>query len=435
MITAIIYILVFTYGAFKAMAGRPLWGIYIYFWSFYLHAPTQWWGQSLPDLRWSLLAGLITLVSLCLYKKSPWRFWGERENKLLCFLFLVVLAQWPFTISPSIHSEYVFLLLKFIFFIFLLQNALDSTEDIEKIIFINIMGGAYLAYMGMGSHDGGRLGGVGTSGMDDSNLLGLHFVALLFMGSYLLLYTWKKTQWLTAVGLTLILMAIFLTESRGAILSIFAAGFLSLLIIPKNAGGRWFLFAIAAVMACSVLMGPQIVERFSGVGKDVTGDMIDVSAQSRGVIIAAEIEMFKHSPFLGHGNKGTLLLSPQFIPEEFHAQGTGVRASHNVAMSFLVDHGMIGFLLYFGAIFSAGLRGFASRRQLPSHTDGAYEHFKLRCMLAGCVLGLAAFMIGGMSSNNKKLEADIWLIALIPIIHCRIIAIEKNNLQRQGKEE
>ena len=425
MLTALIYILFFFFGAIKSLAGKPIWGLYIYFWSFYLHAPTQWWGAHVPDLRWSFLAAFISLLSLILHKKTPWRFWSFRENKLLTGLFVLVLLQWHWTALPDFHTEYVFLLLKFILFIFVVQNTLDSTDDIKKIFIANLIGGAYLAYLGISSHQGGRLGGLGTAGMDGANQLGQHFIVLLFMGSYLLLMAWNKITIIILGCLALILVATFLTESRGVIIAMFATGTLALFLIPKGTGGRFLLFACLAGLASAALMGPQIIERFKGMGTDSSGEMEDASAQSRWVIIDAQWSMLSHSPVIGHGHRGTLVLSPNFIPEEYHAAGTGIRASHNVAMSFLVDHGWLGFLLYFGAIVSACWRGWSVKQGSDTISD-AYknEHFILRCMLAGAVLALASFMLGGMFSNNKKLEADIWLLALIPIIHSRIMVIK-----------
>lgn len=424
MITAIIYILVFFFGAIRSLMGKPIWGLYIYFWSFYLHSPTRWWGMHVPDLRWSLIAATVTFISLLLHKKTEWSFWKFRENRLLLLLLILVVFQWPIAANPVFHSEYVFLLLKFLFFIFIVQNTLDSTDDIKKVFIANLLGGAYLAYIGISSHEGGRLGGIGTAGMDGANQLGQHFIVLLFMGSYLLLMAWNKLTPLVIGCLSLILMATFLTESRGVIIALFATGTLALLLIPKDAGGRFLVFACLAGISAAALMGPQIIERFQGMGVDSYGEMEDASAQSRWVIVDAQWEMVKESPIIGHGHRGTLILSPEFIPEEYHAAGTGIRASHNVAMSFLVDHGWIGFMLYFGAIISASWRGWSAKQSSDTiNPTLKMEHFALRCMLAGAVLALGSFMLGGMFSNNKKLEADIWLLALIPVIHSRIMTI------------
>lgn len=425
MLTAFFYLILFFWGAAKSLSGKPLYGIYIYFLSFYMHAPTQWWGAYLPDLRWSMLSAAITFFSLILYKKSEWKFWTFRENKLLLLLFILVLLQWPFTVNPSFHSEYVFLLLKFIFFIVVLQNAIESTDDIKKIIIVNLLGGAYLAYVGISTHSGGRLGGIGTAGMDGANQLGQHFTVLLFMGAYLLLTTWTKMHAIIGACVALILMAIFLTESRGVIVSLFATGVVGAILIPKGTGSKWAGFAVVALFSSALLMGPQIIERFEGMNKDAsTGEMEDASAQSRWVIVDAQLAMSKAAPFIGHGHRGTLVLSPSYIQEEYLSQNVGLRASHNVAMSFLVDHGWIGFALYFSAIFSAGWRAWSVKTSLsPSNIIAYQEHLLLRCMLVGCALAMVSFMVGGMFSNNKKLEADIWLIALIPVIHYRIMAL------------
>lgn len=425
MITAFLYVVIYFYGALRAILGKPMWGIYIYFLSFYMHAPTQYFGQFLPDLRWSLLAGLISIVALLLHKKDEWFFFRFRENILLSILFVIVLIQSPFSINTESNVEYAFLLLKFIFFIFILQNSIEKTEDIKTIIIINIVGCAYLAYLGLSTHSGGRLGDIGTAGMDGSNQLGQHLTAVLFMGAYLLLNKWSKRYFLVIIpGLILTMMAIFMTESRGVIMSLFVAGAMGLLLVPKMSGKKWLGLALLGLISSMSLMGPQIIERFESMGKDEIGEVEDASARSRWIIIEAQRKMFEKSFLLGYGHQGTLFLSPVYIPPEYHASGVGARASHNVAMSFLVDHGVIGFFLYFCAIT------IALKKSLKVHSSTvcatlSKEHHELRIMLAGTSLALLAFMLGGMFSDNKKLEADIWLLGLIPLIHYRIISIEK----------
>lgn len=427
MITAFLYVVIYLYGSIRALLGKPMWGIYIYFMSFYMHAPTQYFGQFLPDLRWSLLAGFISLASLLLHKRDNWVFWRFNENILLSILFIVVLLQTPFAINIESNLEYVFLLLKFIFFIFLLQNTVQSTKDIKKIIIVNIIGCAYLAYLGLSTHTGGRLGDIGTSGMDGSNQLGQHLTAVLFMGAYLLLCKWRKEHLLLIIpGLALTLMAIFMTESRGVIMALFGAGAVGALLVPKMSGKRWLCLSALGFIGSISLMGPQIIERFESMGKDETGEVEDASARSRWVIIDAQKEMFEKSVFMGHGHQGTLFLSPTYIPPEYHANGVGARASHNVAMSFLVDHGLIGFTLYFLAIAIAFKKSLKVHSAIPEGPSKE-EHHELRIMLAGTSLALIAFMLGGMFSDNKKLEADIWLLGLIPLIHYRIISIEKKS--------
>ena len=102
-----------------------------------------------------------------------------------------------------------------------------------------------------------------------------------------------------------------------------------------------------------MLAGPLIIERVNKVVKASDTEQIDKSAYSRFVIIESQWKMFKDYPLLGFGHRGTLLLSPFYVPEDYMTDTDvgGRRASHNITMSFLVDHGIIGAFLYFWLVF------------------------------------------------------------------------------------
>jgi O-antigen ligase len=421
-LTAIFYLLFYFVGLGKALAGKPIWGLYIYFFAFYFHAPSQWWGKALPDLRWSLLAALVTLIALLMYPpKEGFRFWTFRENRWLTIFAVFVCIQTAFSISTSVHLVYVFLLLKFIFFMFLLQNTVFSLSDLKGVVWVNIISGAYLAYLGMSMHSGGRLEGIGTPGMESANQLGQHFSVLFLMGGYLLIEKFNKFHIIFIIALSMILMALFMTESRGVIIALGATGFIAVFFMPKGSKKKLSIFGILAVVASGSLMGPQIVDRFVGMQTDSTGDIEDASARSRVIIIDAQIEMFNVSPIVGHGHAGTSLLSTQYIPDDYLSTEVGARSSHNVVMSFLVDHGVVGSFLYFGAIFVCCWRIFATKSPPINLSDDVKEEYRvLSNLMVGCVLALICFMLGGLGSNNKKLEADIWLLAIVPVIHRRM---------------
>tara|TARA_Y100000310_G_scaffold271798_2_gene286438 strand:- start:1146 stop:2480 length:1335 start_codon:yes stop_codon:yes gene_type:complete len=430
-LTALFYLFVYTAGLIKALAGKPIWGIYIYFFCFYFHAPSQWWGQALPDIRWALIASFVTLISLFMYPpKEKLRFWGFRENRWLTYLAFFVVLQMAFCLNLDTHMIYVVLLLKFIFFIFLFQNTVRTMDDIKGVLYVNLFCGAYLAYLGISTHQGGRLEGIGTPGMESANQLGQHFALVILMTCYLLLEKFRWTHILIASSIALMMYALFMTESRGVIAALGVTGFVSLFFIPKGRFVKYSAFATLGIVAAALLMGPQIMERFQDMGKDKIGEGIDKSAESRVVILKSQWEMFKDSPFVGYGHRGTLLLSQKYIPEEYmtESQGMTVRASHNVAAAFFVDHGIIGGLLYFFAIFSCGFRIFDARKSMVYLSEKEQKEYRLHAgLLAGCILALVSFMAGGMGSNNKKLEGDIWLLALAPVIHVRMRELKKKN--------
>lgn len=438
-LTAMVFLALFFCGLFKALAGRPIWALYVYFLCVYFHAPTQWWGESLPDLRWSLLASLVATVSLFLYPpQQKIRFWVFPENRFLTVLMVFVVAQLGFSLNFDVQMEYVALLFKFILLIFLIQNTVHTIRDIQGVILANVFGAAFLAYHGIVSHTGGRLEGIGTPGMESANQLGQHFALVLLMGSYILLDRFRPWHLLLAGGIGLILIAVFMTESRGVIASLAIAGVLAMYFVPQGIRGKLTLFAVAGLFAGASLMGPQIMERFQGVKSDDNGEIIDPSAASRLVILEAEYNMFKTSPIVGHGHRGTLLLSPLYVTEEYmdHSHGgEGRRASHNTFSGYLVDHGVIGAFLYFSALLICMSRFSLVRGSVPHLGSRDQEQYRrLASLLAGCLLALFTFLMAGMGSNNKKLEGGIWIVALAPVISSRMLVLRhKNRLKAQQK--
>jgi O-antigen ligase len=421
-VTAIFYLLVYTGGLLAALSGRPLYGLYVYFFAFYFHANTQWWGAGLPNLRWSLIAAFITMVVLFLKQpEGGLRFWRYTENKLLTFYTLFVVLQTSWVDNQALHIDYVILLVKFMILIFLIQNIVHSEKEMKGIIWVNVLGAAFLAYYGMTQNNGGRMENLGPGSGWDSNLVGMHFAAILVLGGYLLLEKFHRKQIILMVGMAFVMIGLFMTESRGALIALGATGLIAIIFRPQTQKKKFISFGLLAILAGAALTGPQIIDRFVGMKKDNIGDVSDRSAESRMVIINAQIEMWKDSPWVGHGHRGTLVMSPEYIPAVYltSSGGNSVRASHNITMAILVDHGIIGFALYFGAVIIAMLKIFRYKYPYPeaelTSEQRVFSHIQIAAILA-----LICFMIAGQGANNKKLEADIWLLALIPLIAGRI---------------
>ena len=58
-------------GLLSSFVVHPRWSLITYIAVFYLHPPLRWSGAGLPDMRWSLLAAVVTLISLPQAKLPP----------------------------------------------------------------------------------------------------------------------------------------------------------------------------------------------------------------------------------------------------------------------------------------------------------------------------------------------------------------------------
>ncbi|MAZ66053.1 MAG: hypothetical protein CMF25_02990 [Kangiellaceae bacterium] len=426
-LTALAYLAVFFYGLIKAMMGRPLYGVFSYILCLYMYAPGSWWGNSLPDLRWSLLSAIVTMLSIWMAKskenanltplertqakKDNW--FSPIEIKLFLAFVIWVWIQNGWAISGGRHQEFSVMVTKFFILIYMIKNAVKSEKDLYMVIVAHIIGCAYFGYLGLTQHSGGRFESAPTPGMSDGNLLSIHMIPMLIAASYILLSNVGNKKYFLIPFIVLTLNAIFLTQSRGALLGMAAVGVVSLFWVPKPSRKLYRRFAILAVLAVSSLMGPQVVERLSALQADDDGKIQEKSAESRLVILKAQVEMAKLDPLTGQGHRGTLFLSPIFIPIEYMTQSGGkkVRASHNLTMSYFVDHGIIGATLYFSILIVVFLRGFKIRKWLLT-TDS-----NLSPLYIGCTLSLFAIFVTSQFSNSMRLEVDVWFIAMLSLLY------------------
>ena len=84
----------------------------------------------------------------------------------------------------------------------------------------------------------------------------------------------------------------------------------------------------------------------------------------------------------------------------------GRRASHNITMSFLVDHGILGSGIFFTLILTALAKVKLVRTAFNENQISSL-------VLLGATSGLFGLMAASQFSNSKVLEISIWTIAII----------------------
>ena len=63
-LTGLVFMVGFMVLLLLALARDPIFGLFAYIAEFYLHPVSRWWGHFLPDLRWSMLAAIVTLFAI-----------------------------------------------------------------------------------------------------------------------------------------------------------------------------------------------------------------------------------------------------------------------------------------------------------------------------------------------------------------------------------
>ena len=417
-ITGIAYLAVYFAGLLIALFGRPAFGLYIYFYAFYAYAPSKWWGQGIPELRWSLIAAVVTLIAIFIHNWEKHDWLKRRDIKLLILLCLFVWIQYFWALNSGLHLEYSILLSKFLLLTYIIQAIVKSTEDLIKVVVVNLIGISYYGWVGLTQHGGGRFENAGTPGMEDGNLLSLHMVPILITASYLLLVKNASKRFLLLPLILIALNGIFLTGSRGGIISIIIAGFFALFYVPSSLKHSFRFYVFLALLAGGLLVGPSLIHRLNTT-IDSDGGQVEKSASSRIVFLKAQFEMFKdENSFFGNGHRTTLILSPAYIGEEYLTTGKNSlgassearRGSHNLFASILVDHGLIGLTIYILIL----LRVYSCFKRCK-HIFLSNGHDPLIVVYIGLFMGFISINVASLSVNSIKLEIAYWYIALLGI--------------------
>ena len=402
------------------MVKRPFFGLCAYLMAFYLNPPARWWGESLPDFRWSFVAALVTLLVIFI-KNSRFESFRFTETRLYAVFFFYVVIQTYWAIDLTAHLEFVSAVFNFLMVIFLIQGSVRDEKDLIWFIVFMMLGCSYFTYIGMTSVWGGRLDGVGGPAISSTNQMAQHVAAVFYCGVFLVLL--KSRRWYEYAVVVLLLLlcikVILMAGSRGVYLSIMMTGVFVLLFSAQGSRRRLYVLAGLAIFSAVVFLGPTVMQRFNGVELTQMSETSDKSARSRIVIVQSQIQMFKGAPWLGHGHKGTLFLSPLYIAPEFLTSSgpnnQRGRASHNYFLSLLVDHGLIGTSIILLIIYRclAPLRSISRAKFIGRQDD-------IRILLIGLMMGLLCLMLSGMSSDHKNSETSIWFFALIPFFLAKL---------------
>lgn len=411
-LTGLLFVAGFFGGLSLALIRSPMFGLLTYVAVFYLDPPSRWWGHSLPDLRWSMVAAAVTLIGALRYKsdvnRAPWL--STTPAKLLIAYTAWLWIQNLWALDPVKHLACCILFTKFILVYFMVYRLLDTPEKMRWFYLVHIGGCLYLGLIALSSFHGGRLDGVGGPGIDDSNTLGMHISTGALAAGTLLLVE-KKGWWLfCAAGAALALNTMVMAGSRGAFLALVAGGLVLALLRPRAHAKKFLIYASLGVLAFGYVASEQFWERMNTLEATVeTDQQLDNSAESRIQMAKAQLEMAKRYPF-GNGHRGSEVLSAQYLDAKY-LTSTGGRSSHNTFLTTLVEQGIPGALMFFGYIIW-GARSYFRLRELNKS-----QEFQQSVLYASIALSsLVIVFVAGMFADFLKVEIQIWMTAVVAVV-------------------
>ena len=108
MLMAALFVLASLVLSVMAFTRHPIYGLYFYLASIYVHPPSRWWGQMVPDLRWALTSAAITALAILWHRgrlapKTPWYANGAAIVLILYAGWMIVQSAWA--LDLEVHAD------------------------------------------------------------------------------------------------------------------------------------------------------------------------------------------------------------------------------------------------------------------------------------------------------------------------------------------
>lgn len=418
-LTAAVFLACFVAGLGLALFRNPIYGLYTYIAVFYLDAPSRWWGEGLPDLRWSFLTAGVTALAMLRVKADPARVpWYKTAPAVFFIAYTAWLwIQSPWALDPEMHRECAIQFTKFIIVYWMIYRLIDTPELSADFLLAHVLGSFYLGLLAFTSNVSGRLDGVGGPGIDDSNTLGMHVATAAIAGAMLIFAQrdWRR-RIAAIVAVPFILNTVVLTGSRGAFLALFMGGLAIFWLRPRENTKVFYMLAIGAVLGFGYVASETFWERMGTIESAARqDDSMDNSAEGRIEQFKAGLIMFRSHP-LGVGHRGFATLSADYLGEEYLVDGA--RSSHNTPLTALVEQGVPGAIMYFLLMM-----WIAKSCILASRAAKAKKPLLTVSMTAAVCGGLVTAIVGGLFADFLKAEVMVWLLALLASLRAMLSAL------------
>lgn len=234
----------------------------------------------------------------------------------------------------------------------------------------------------------------------------------------------KLKKALILIAVVILIMALYLSYSRAAWLSIIVA-FGVLIVILLKIKFRWIAVTIGAVLITFFTFQHQILEQLERNKQDSSADFVehirsmsnitsDASNLERINRWQAALRMFNEKPFFGFGPRTYQF---EYAPYQLKKEKTIISTNfgdlgnaHSEYIGLMAEQGIIGLLLFLALIFYSIKTGINVFRR---HPDRSY-----RLISIGITIGLISYFLHGFLNNfleTDKLAVPFWAFMAILI--------------------
>jgi hypothetical protein len=397
------------FGGLALALVHPIYPFMSYLVFYYATPEKNWWGEGLPNMRWSLVASLVMVGSLFLKSSSLERLKQTKNPALPWFLLfgvnVVVVTLWA---QDRVRSwTWTVALLKLILLYVIMAATIRTPVQFDMFSAAHIGGATYWGYKGWDdpTRRAGRLKDVGGPDTQNENAAAAHILTVLpFVVVYAFSVKRRTMQALLVVCGGFIVNLLILCNSRGSTLSLLIMGCAAIVLAGK--GRRKHLIAVA--LAGGVMLFALADNRFIA-RQQTTVEAQDGSAQGRLTAWKAGLRFMMDYP-LGTGGRGFHILSPKYIPDIVAAHDGDERSVHDTYLQLAAEWGIQGLILWGGFMTSTLLLLERCRKSASQEPWYFYRFLAVELALIGS-------LIAGIFTNRLYGESVYWMCSLAFALH------------------
>jgi putative inorganic carbon (hco3(-)) transporter len=345
-------------------------------------------------------AALLALVGETLLGRRLQFGWPEGPM-LIAFVCAAALSC-STALWPSYAAGFLSDLVKMALVYFFLANSAATTDRLEGVMWVMLIGGLLPAlgtiknYL-TGNVFEGRASWVGI--FANPNEVAYSLVILLPLAAFLAAESgWFKK--LVLLGMvTVYLPAIFLTFSRGGLVGLGAV----VALYAWRHRNIW----VYAMLTVAIAGGVILASRYWSRGEDFSQLNNDVSFQQRIATSQVGLAMFADHPLLGVGLGCSVVAWPLYAPKTLYTRGALV--THNTFVQVLGETGVLGgvpFLLLIGmSLYHARKLAINPRvAGIGGAVEAALWGFAICGMSGGYVLTWFPYLLFGLLAAARRVE-------------------------------
>ena len=315
---------------------------------------------------------------------------------------------------------------------FLIVNNIWRRKDINKVLISIITMGSLLSIIGLAARYGpetlvflkrssGHIGSLGLF-VNKNHMAGYLEMAIPLALGMILASTSRKTKTLLVFLSTVMMVELFLTQSRAGMASFLIAISLFIVLIGKRIERpkRALLFilvwiAIIILITISLGVGP-LIERLKLLSEDM----------DRPLVFKDTLKIARDFPFFGVGMGNFQSIFPKY---RFLTSGRRYIYAHNDYLQLLVEMGLLGLI----TVLTGGFYFFRDNFYKPILNKLDLQQRRdpyVVNMVLGCFVGLMSMSLHNILDFNMHIPANALTFTVI-----MAVLISIGNSKRQGDEE